>query len=357
MRILHVIPGMGPGGAEQVVADLAGWQAKQGHEVRVLLREAVDAWPGVPPEVRARCRPLSQWGVPARYREIATWLLRYRTDLARCDVIHVHLTFGSVFGAAVQVMQAVSGLPHPVVVETDHSAGMPLSRRQRAVFSVARLRRSALVSVVRGSLSTRQVRGMRVWEVPNGISPLRLRETWDAHRPFTIGSLGLLRTDRVPLRYLDLVEKLVAERDVQFVYGGDGPLQGTLRDEVQRRGLEDNVSLAGLVIDRAKFFSELDAHVSMAVGEDVGLATLEAASSGLPSVGIQMKSGYDGISDVFPSSSDYDELKSLLVGLADSEAARRSRGLTQAEFVREHRSVDSMGRAYEEVYWHARAGR
>jgi len=154
---------------------------------------------------------------------------------------------------------------------------------------------------------------------------------------------------------LDVVEAVLARRDVVFVYGGDGSYRGALQQAIDGRGLSQVVSIQGLVTDKVAFFVDIDVHLSIAVGADVGLASLEAASSGTPSLAIQLRNDHPGLGEAIPSSRDPDELANLLVALIDSEQERKELGKQQAQYVRSERSIDSMGQSYMEVYREALA--
>lgn len=352
LRIIHVLPALRSGGAEQVVRDLARWQTQHGEEVRVVTASSdgdaldhVEHADGLPPHLSSGVR--LTWG---SYPRAAWWAWQRRESILRADVVHVHLTFGSFFGSVSQAIRHASGSRGPVIVETDHSAGMPISSAQRRFYSLARHGRDAFVSVIRGATSTPTPATALYAEIPNGITPLDVRDSWRQHTPFRLGSLGRLRQDRVPERYLDVLETLRRDREVHLVYGGDGPYRERLESAIAARGLQDCVSLVGKVTDRSAFFTSVDAHLSLASRDDVGLASLEAASSGTPSVALQLDGHYPGRESVIPSAAEAHEVASILLPLIDSADERRSLGLHQATYVRQSRSVNTMANAYMDVY-------
>ena len=349
MRILHAINSLDLGGAEQVVKDLARWQRQQGHEVRVVALQAkTDLSP------RAQSVDSSAEGErtqgPASYLKAIPWLWRHRASLLEADVVHSHLTFGALVGTVIEILRDSGGMHSPVVIETDHSAGMPISSTQRAAYAVMRWRRRGIATVVPGVHSARVPKQTMSWDIPNGIAPLPQRDSWSPEEVFTLGSLGRLRADRRPDVYLDLLEATLASRNARLVYGGDGPYREHLEMEIRQRGLTEHVDFYGVVVDKMRFFNSIDVHVSLAIGSQVGLASLESASSATPSLAVQLQPAYSGLHDAIPSSSDATELSGSIALLADSEGQRRTLGLTQARYVREARSIDAMGRAYMAAY-------
>ena len=349
MRILHAINSLDLGGAEQVVKDLSAWQRGRGHEVRVVALQAETGLSPGAPSPDSSAEGAHTQG-PTSFLTAIPWLWRHRDSILQADVVHSHLTFGALVGTATEILRDSGGLRRPVVIETDHSAGMPISHVQRTAYSVMRRRRRGIATVVAGTFSVPRTKRVMSWDIPNGIAPLPERESWSLGKVLALGSLGRLRADRRPDLYLDLLETTLSSRDARLVYGGDGPYREPLEREIRRRGLTEHVEFFGVVVDKMKFLKSIDVHVSLAIGNQVGLASLESASSATPSLAVQLQPEYWGLQDAIPSSPSVTELSDSIALLADSEEQRRALGLTQARYVREARSIDAMGSAYMAAY-------
>lgn len=350
MRILHVVPTLRVGGAEQVVCDLALAQLQQGHEVLILTgNPSSEGWAGAPSKSELLVAGITRPGLHG-YSSLPGWIWRKRKSLMATDIVHVHLTIGAVFGSLVEFLEELQRRSVPIVIETDHSAGMPISKMQARIYRVSRWRRRVMATVMADTHSTQPSRESRVVWIPNGIHPLRLRTSWAGHEPFTIGSLGLLRRDRQPDRYLELVDILSRRMPVRFLYGGDGPLRSSLERKIVDRNMQDRVEILGLVRDKQDFFSRIDTHVSLSISGGVGLVTLEAASTGTPCLNWQLTTGYAGQGSVIPSFSDPEALADSIVHCAQSESFRQSFGQCQSAWVREERSVSRMAERYEVLY-------
>jgi glycosyltransferase involved in cell wall biosynthesis len=94
----------------------------------------------------------------------------------------------------------------------------------------------------------------------------------------------------VPYKGADLIIEAMADskalRCCNLVVVGDGPQRGALEEQVRRRGLEDNVRIAGWV-SQPRLASELgtaQAFVFPSLREFGGGVVLEALAKGLPSV-------------------------------------------------------------------------
>ena len=349
--MVHVIPSLGPGGAERVVTSLSLAQRRAGYDVGVLTQRARTS------ERRALLDggvDLIEWGGTSRAALMArsgAWLARSRSSLASLDVLHVHLTFGIAFGAVTRILQALGPARRPVVIETDHSTGMDVSTKTRILYQMTSWRTDAVVSVMRGVAPARRTSSQTLRAtIPNGIDPLPMRSSWEAGNPLRLGSLGLLRPDRHPERYLELVRELTRYVDVTFTYGGDGSCRDSLARQAMSLGLSHNIRFAGLITDREQFFTSIDAHVSIAVGDDVGIASLEAASTATPSFAQQIVPGGRCPDFPVPTRTTVAELAAAIGDLATTPDLRMDLGTQQAAYVRTERSVDQMVASYADVY-------
>jgi glycosyltransferase involved in cell wall biosynthesis len=295
VRTLHVITGLGVGGAEQ--------------QLRLLLRH-----------LPARCdvvtltnpgavaRGLQEDGV--RVRDLG---MRSNRDLAAVprlariirrgsyDLVHTHLYRACVYG------RIAARLAGTTVVATEHSLGRteiegrPLTRSVRQLYLRTERLGAATVAVsdtVAGRLRAWGVPAARIRTVPNGIDVAAFRFD-DAQRHATRALLGVPRTAfvvggvgrLVPGKRFDLLIRAVAVLPgVWLVVAGDGPQAGPLRELAARLGVSDRVRFpgecgtTGAAPGVPAVLSAVDVFVSASREESFGLAVVEALAAGLPVV-------------------------------------------------------------------------
>ncbi len=133
MKIAHVVSALTKGGAERVVVELANHAAANGHHVTVIA--AAEA----PRHIQAdRLRPdvkliFVKPGQPSSRRAcraLPLWMWRRRVWLLSQDVVHCHLSFGSLFGSLLRFLRRRR--VKPAIVETYHAVGMTISARRLA---------------------------------------------------------------------------------------------------------------------------------------------------------------------------------------------------------------------------------
>lgn len=372
MKIVHVLPALTKGGGERVAAELANHAARAGHEVTIIA-----AWPADPAELRSALRsdvrvrfiadaPLSRL---TRYSYVLPWILRHRAWLSDQDILHCHMTFGVVFGAAVRSLRLRSGSRWPTVVETQHAVGMPMPPLNRWLRARIAARLDAFALMARddywcGFLDAHPDLLSQV--ILNGISdpgPLeRDPEARIALRRglgipddcrFVVGTIGMLRPDRVPWRYLPIFAEMARAlgSQVHFVLAGGGAEHDRLRSLISEHGLEGQVHLPGLVLEPRLPLSVMDLYLTMNVRDVTGVAALEAAHLGVPVLAIQMAADYLAQPDDWIwSSTDPNEIAERAIALLRSPADRQELAARQSAHVRAHHTSEAMARSYEVLY-------
>ncbi|MEU9604763.1 glycosyltransferase [Streptomyces sp. NPDC048057] len=302
-RVLHVITGLGVGGAE--------------HQLRLLLRHlpvrcdvVTLTNPGpVAAGLRADGVRVTDLGMRGN-RDLAA--LPRLTRLIRSggyDLVHTHLYRACVYG---RVAARLAGVR--TVVATEHSLGAaeiegrPLTAGTRALYRATERLGTATVAVsatVAERLAGWGVPGGRIHTVPNGVDADRFR--FDAGvraavraslgvppGAFAVGGVGRL----VPGKRFDALVRAVAAvaagegREVVLLIAGDGPERGALERLAARLGVADRVRLLGECAQEAgagggapsvaELLGALDLFVSTSVEEAFGLAVVEALAAGLP---------------------------------------------------------------------------
>lgn len=299
MRALHIITGLGVGGAEQ--------------QLRLLLRHL-----GAECDVVTLTNPgpvaagLAADGVRVTHLGMAgnrdVGALPRLTRLIRAggyDLVHTHLYRACVYGRIAARLAGVRA-----VVATEHSIGAtrlegrPLTAGVRALYLAGERLGRATVAVsptVAARLRHWGVPGQRIRVVPNGIDAPRFR--FDAARreearaflglprdAYVVGGVGRLAPGK---RFEVLVRAL--ERlpgDVRLLLVGGGPGEPELRRTARELGVADRLVLAGErpylpapgdeAPGLAALLSAMDVLASPSAEESFGLAVVEALAAGLP---------------------------------------------------------------------------
>jgi glycosyltransferase involved in cell wall biosynthesis len=308
-RVLHVITGLGVGGAEQQLR-LMLRHLPMGCDVVTLTNPGA-----VADGLRAdgvRVRHLGMRG----NRDLAALprLVRLMRD-GGYDLVHTHLYRACVYG---RLAARLAGVRH--VVATEHSLGdaaiegRPLTAGTRGLYLATERLGGATVAVsvtVADRLRAWGVPGDRIHVVPNGIDAARFRydpEVRAAARvrlglsadATVVGGVGRL----VPGKRFDrLVRACAAQPGVRLLLVGDGPERARLLRLARDLGAADRVLLPGEcggavapaapaapaeaesgagVLSLPHLLAAMDLFVSPSTEEAFGLSVLEALAAGLP---------------------------------------------------------------------------
>lgn len=376
MKVLHVIPALDKGGAQRVIIDLSNDAVERGHSVTILTAIPVPAnlmADQLRPEVELRCIRRSSRSWRAAYLALVPWMLSNREWLLSRDVVHCHLTYGSVFAA---ILQRIRGRrPTPAVVETYHAVGMAISKRDRAVHAALLSGRDAVAFMAEDPGWSRYMaarRGRLFRLILNGVAPpapvseaaaerFRTERTRIPAKPHAVvGSVGRLLAERRPDLLLETFVRLskLVDRDAHLLLAGEGPERGALEAQARRHGLEGRVHLPGLVVSPAEPLAVIDLYLTVNVGPVTGIAALEAAFAGLPVIAVQLQQGYKADpGDWIWSSTDPAEVAARAAELVVNLPRRRMLAREQQAYVRAHHGVETMARAYERMYDDALAAR
>ncbi|WP_432026962.1 glycosyltransferase [Streptomyces sp. 1222.5] len=298
MRALHIITGLGVGGAEQ--------------QLRLLLRH-----------LPVRCDVVTLTnpgpvaaGLAADGVRVVDLGMTGNRDLAalprlarivrrgRYDLVHTHLYRACLYGRIAARLAGVRA-----VVATEHSLGdsqmegRPLTAGVRGLYLLGeRLGRStvAVSPTVAERLGRWGVAGPRIAVVPNGIDRARFAFDPAARRrvrdelglgadAFVVGGIGRLAPGK---RFDVLIHALAGlPADCRLLLVGGGPEEGALRQAARAAGVADRVLFAGerpYLPDGSPgpalpaLASAMDVLASPSPEEAFGLAAVEALAAGLP---------------------------------------------------------------------------
>ncbi|MEV7521622.1 glycosyltransferase [Streptomyces sp. NPDC091371] len=299
MKALHIITGLGVGGAEQ--------------QLRLLLRHMpmrCDVLtltnPGPVAEgLRADGVRVVHLGMHGN-RDLGALpkLVRF-IRRGRYDLVHTHLYRACVYGRLAARLAGVGA-----AVATEHSLGegeiegRPLTGGVRALYLASERLGAATVAVsdtVAARLEAWGVPAERVHVVPNGIEAVRFRfeegvrrgtraRTGLPERAFVVGGVGRL----VPGKRFDVLVRAVAALPAaHLLLAGDGPERASLRRLAAELGAQSRIHLLGErdpLGDSADgrtpgipaLLAAMDVFVSPSREEAFGLAVVEALAAGLP---------------------------------------------------------------------------
>lgn len=328
MRILYLIKGLGLGGAEKHVAQLAQAFALQGHEVCVAyLLDYKDAWvaPLRAAGIHVECVGGGRaWPVRTPYR-----LTRLLTKF-KPDVVHAHLP---VSGAYARILKPVIRYR---LVYTEHNEFGRLHAATKRAHAWTRAMDDVAIScsqAVANSLSW----SSRV--IDNGIDDPRppaqpsLRERHNIPRNalifLCVANMTPKKNHAMLLRAFDTAVEQ-CKQDIRLVLVGQDATEGAALRELAR-GLKhtDSVTFWGAHPQATDLMFESDVFVLASLHEGLPISLLEAMSVGLPCLVSRAGGMADVVGDdcgVVIDVADAEQLTDAIVELASDAETRQSMG-------------------------------
>jgi len=290
MKVLHVITGLGVGGAELQLRSILQ-HTRHESEVVTLYN------PGpVADMIRSDGGRVRDLGMTRNTQLPALQRLRRLIRDGGYDVVHTHLYRSQVYGRPAAWLART-----PVVLSTEHSIGdTHLERRRmtagvRALYLASERLSSATIAVsaiVRERLENWGVRPDRITVIPNGVALDRVAFDKEA-RERARAELGLADSDYVlgvlgrldPNKQFDLVIRAAApllDSATKLLIVGHGAERDHLEQVAQAQGVADRVVFAGERHDVAAMLSATDLFIASSRQETFGLSVLEALANGAP---------------------------------------------------------------------------
>lgn len=372
MKIVHVLPALTKGGGERVVADLANQQAAAGHTVTIIAGlEADPALLSHRLSAQIALIALAPRGASLRraYLRSPAWIRARRAWLFEQDIVHCHLTFGSVFGSLVALAKRIAGRCAPAIVETYHAVGMPIPRHHRWLHAQLAARRDGLALMApdawwqaflasRAGLERQVIAngvdfGATPSQAPQQIAEERLKLGIPDSAKLVVGTVGQLRDERRPWEFMPLFRRIADALgpQVHFVIAGEGQARQRTAAAIAECGLDGRVHLPGQVDSAAQAATVMDLYITLAVGPVVGLAALEAASAGAPVIARQLSPGYRREPEHwFWSSGAEAEIAAEAIRLLSATGERTALAQRQKQHVLANFGAAAMAKSYEDFY-------
>lgn len=325
MKILHAVLSDGFYGSERYCAELAAEQARDGHDVEILIANANSDCAREMRKVVAQANPVGagtmrltaipSWAPTALHRLCAQLVLRRFAP----DIVHTHLN-----PAARRIGRVAQrrGIPHVATLHLSYEAREIGSCD--GLICIAQWQRETLADF------SGEVAVVHNW-LPKAIEDAlisgkqehvqALRQAWQAdHEIFVFGSVGRL----VPEKDMGLLVREFraafprGDEPVRLAIVGDGPE----RSEIEWLAAGDKrIFIVGARESVAPCYLAFDAFVSTANFEPFGLSILEAMAAGCPLVLTRTQGPVEFVTDKRVLWSDIGDETTLAAHLVATAAA------------------------------------
>jgi len=223
-----------------------------------------------------------QQAEPRPYEELGEWLRAHRID-----VLHVH---AGVVWEGHEAVLAGRRAGVRVIVRTEHLPNVVTTAGQRAAYRAMVRHLDRVICVSRTAAESYLDEGIpeqRIRVVRNGIEPLSAQPERlglpDGER--LVVSVGRLTEQKGFELLLDVAARLGR---THFFLVGEGPLEGSLRAGIARRGLGGRVRLLGRRGDVPSLLAGMNVLAMPSLFEGLPIAALEAMSLAKPVVGTRV---------------------------------------------------------------------
>ena len=360
MKILMIITGLGMGGAEHVVINLADELATLGHEVKLAYLNGEIEVKVSPKNPEVELISIGMHGS----KDFAKAYIRLRKLVKdfKPDVVHSHMVHANIISRLLRLTIRI-----PKVISTAHSSNEGGKLRMlayRLTDKLADISVNVSQSAVEEFITKGAVKPGQMITIANGIdidkfkfndsSRIKLRSQLSINNEKVILAVGRLDAAKDYPNLLNAITLLKVERqDFKVFIVGDGPYKDTLYKLTKDLKIDSCVRFLGIRNDVKELMSAADIYVMSSAWEGLPMVILEAMAC----ESLVVATDCGGISEAVGSQGLLVESKNEIVlaqaldkALGLSEVERSNIGAAARERIIDHYSLDANVEAYLKLY-------
>jgi glycosyltransferase involved in cell wall biosynthesis len=304
-KILICIPALGLGGAEEIVVRLCNYFSKSDNVTLLVFQRCnqdvrrIEKLNKNVSLVQVFKKTYDSLSWQFRVRNLIIYflflplavLLFIKNRIWQYQIVHLNLSSASLYGSIWYVL-AKGSFTKVRFIQTFHTNIHLLNWVSRIIFQISwnfvdkiivEIDPNELVKISRVTLNK------NISFIPFAVAP------YESPKPQRLPQeeivLGTLARLRIKEKKFDvIIESLqgLKQREIPFRYliGGDGPDRHLIEAMINRAGIGGHVQFCGFIKEAYAFLNEIDLLIVATVGEDTGIAGLQALSIDVPFVGI-----------------------------------------------------------------------
>ena len=283
-RVALITPHLGPGGAEAMLYEIAGFLDRSRFEISLITVKADDQrWRG---RWSARVDHIYDLGTVVSAAERVGGAIYSLVTNWKYDIVLIQ----NVLSAYSFLPRIREALPSARIIDLIHS----IDEEWNIAEATATVAEAFDTRVAVSAAGAHQLRAAgtpsgKIRVIRAGIDTNRFRISTDSRRPGSWRILFAARLDPVkrPRLLAEIASKLLAIRqspDFVITVAGDGPDLGRLRHDVAHAGLDDRFDFRGFIADIGPLIQDSDIVLLTSRNEGIPLIVLEALGCGKPVV-------------------------------------------------------------------------
>ncbi len=295
IKLVHILPNLSGGGAEQVCQQILLGVDKSKYQVFLLLFKDNDRELGFTEKEKLEKQGIAVISLKKRclfdfynYFQIISSLKKIKAD-----ILHCHLG-GDIYGPL-----ATFFIKKPKIISTEHNLNVSEKKITRCIkkISLKRINQVCAVSlaVKKDAISRYGINENKINVVYNGVdlNYYKIKEVDDKKKSrILLGSMGRLNKQKGH-EILIKACSLLKNNNYLLEIAGQGELENNLNNQINSLNLNNHIKLIGQV-DSKEWLNRLDIFVMPSLWEGLGLAILEAAANKKPIIA----SAVDGILEI-----------------------------------------------------------
>jgi len=341
INILQLITGLGMGGAEKVVLDLAKYTSKDGFNTFVIgmskRDELLDEFISNDIDTKLLRKTNSFSDLIAIIKTINNFV-----KINNIQIIHAHMTHSIIIASIVKLLN-----PSLKIVYTSHSLNIGSKLREMIIWTLKPFRD---VDIVFSKDILKFFYKSNYKVIPNGIKIEKYSLDLPKNDKFTFIAVGRLETVKNHKFLIEIAKELKGKFDFEIQIVGDGYLKDELNSLIVKYDLKESVKLLGLRNDIPQLLNKAHCLVMPSLWEGLPIVILEAGASCLPVISTPVGSIPSLLNDDNAYLSNLIEFKRNMINIIEKYISAEEKGKLLFEDIKKRYSIDSVVEEHQKIY-------
>lgn len=343
IKLLHIITGLGLGGAEKVVLDLTTHLNKSGYDCTVATInnevDRIDQFKTKNINLLIGGAEKKSSSVFKNFQQIAK-----HVEKENIKLIHAHL-----FHALMAAYYVKLFYPKVKIVFSPHSISLGSKARERVTHLTKKLRS---VDLILHQNNKRNFIKKNYQVIPNGVAIPNNFSRKSKFDKFIFLSVGNLREEKNHLLLVKVAKQLLSVNitnfEIQIV--GEGKMRKKTEAEIKKYQLENHVKLLGKQLNVSPLYKKANAFVLPSKWEGMPLSVLEAASYQLPVICTPVGSLTEIINEKNGWLVNENEFHNAMIAVLQNYEVALQKATKLHWWVKQNYSHETLFKQYEKVY-------